>query len=109
MEMRPSEEGRMVVVKRNSAGEVTDITPKPFSARTKVHEYGGVSTSSMTELSTLPIFPINAFTREDDGGEPVAITPEGDVRYADGCFDYTRNRIICVREDHTGEENRRTQ
>ena len=25
MEMRPSEEGRMVVVKRNSAGEVTDI------------------------------------------------------------------------------------
>ena len=31
------------------------------------------------------------------------ITPEADVRYADGCFDSTRNRIICVREDHTGE------
>ena len=102
MEMRPSEEGRMVVVKRNSAGDVTDITPKPFSARTKVHEYGGGEYIVYDGVVYFTNFSDQRIYRQDDGGEPVAITPEVDVRYADGCFDYTRNRIICVREDHTG-------
>ncbi|MFO7635406.1 MAG: hypothetical protein R6W76_22870, partial [Caldilinea sp.] len=30
-------------------------------------------------------------------------TPPG-YRYADGVFDHARNRIICVREDHTAPE-----
>jgi dipeptidyl aminopeptidase/acylaminoacyl peptidase len=29
------------------------------------------------------------------------VTPEGDYRYADAIFDRMRNRLICVREDHT--------
>src|SRR6185503_14517285 len=41
MEMRPTEGGRMVIVKRNSNGETVDITPAPCNARTRVHEYGG--------------------------------------------------------------------
>ena len=40
-ELRPAEGGRMVVVKRTPDGEITDITSEPFSARTRVHEYGG--------------------------------------------------------------------
>ena len=102
MEMRPSEGGRMVIVKRNSAGEVTDITPKPFSARTKVHEYGGGEYIVYDGVVYFTNFSDQRIYRQDDGGEPVAITPDVDVRYADGCFDHTRNRIICVREDHTG-------
>jgi hypothetical protein len=41
IEGRPSEGGRNVLVRRGPAGSVEDITPPPFSARTRVHEYGG--------------------------------------------------------------------
>jgi len=38
-EMRPSDKGRNVIV-RHSTGEGTvDVTPSPFNARTRVHEY----------------------------------------------------------------------
>ena len=37
-----------------------------------------------------------------DGAEnPQAITPEAEMRYADGVIDRRRNRMICVREDHS--------
>ena len=41
--------------------------------------------------------------RQEVGAEPVAITPEVAWRYADGVVDVQRQRLICVREDHTGE------
>src|SRR6185295_20284193 len=41
VEMRPTEGGRSVVVKRNASGVVSDVTPPPLNARTRVHEYGG--------------------------------------------------------------------
>src|SRR5882724_2144388 len=41
IEMRPSEGGRSVVVRRTPDGRTTDLTPQPFNARTRVHEYGG--------------------------------------------------------------------
>ncbi|MEE3246813.1 MAG: S9 family peptidase, partial [Chloroflexota bacterium] len=103
VEMRPSEGGRMVVVKCDTAGKVTDITPEPFSARTRVHEYGGGEYMVHEAVVYFSNFSDQRIYRQDDGGEPQPITPEADVRYADGCFDSTRNRIICVREDHTGE------
>src|SRR2546429_9701451 len=41
IEMRPSERGRQVIVRRSSDGATTDINPSEFNARTRVHEYGG--------------------------------------------------------------------
>ncbi len=41
IEMRPSEGGRYVIVRHTPDGQTTDVTPKPFNARTRVHEYGG--------------------------------------------------------------------
>src|SRR6267378_882242 len=41
IEMRPNEGGRCVIVKRDSEGRTTDVTPPGFNARTRVHEYGG--------------------------------------------------------------------
>src|SRR5262249_54536596 len=44
LEGRPQEQGRSVVVRADGrGGRVTDITRKPYSARTRVHEYGGAS------------------------------------------------------------------
>jgi len=101
-EMRPSEGGRMVVVKKDVEGNVTDITPEPFSARTRVHEYGGGEYLVHDGVVYFSNFSDQRMYRRDNGGEPKPITPEADMRYADGCFDASRNRIICVREDHTG-------
>src|ERR671920_2303699 len=41
MESRPGEDGRNVIVCRTADGSMEDVTPPPFNARTRVHEYGG--------------------------------------------------------------------
>src|ERR1700682_573229 len=47
LEGRPQEQGRSVVVRGGEGSQgtdvATDITPQPFNARTRVHEYGGGS------------------------------------------------------------------
>ena len=103
VEMRPSDGGRMVVVKRTPDGGIVDITPEPFSARTRVHEYGGGAFLVHRGVVFFSNFADQRLYRQDPGEEPQPITPEADMRYADGCFDASRNRIICVREDHTGD------
>src|SRR5262249_21335249 len=39
VEGRPQEQGRQVVVR--GGAQSSDVTPPPFNARTRVHEYGG--------------------------------------------------------------------
>src|SRR5215213_9404107 len=41
IELRPTEGGRNVIVRRDATGVCTDLTPQPLNARTRVHEYGG--------------------------------------------------------------------
>jgi hypothetical protein len=42
LEARPQEQGRNVVVREGGAvASTTDLVPKPFNVRTRVHEYGG--------------------------------------------------------------------
>src|ERR1043166_8053146 len=41
VELRPAEGGRNCVVRRAPGGEISDVTPPEFNARTRVHEYGG--------------------------------------------------------------------
>jgi hypothetical protein len=42
LEARPQEQGRNVVVRAGGVGaSTTDLMPKPFNVRTRVHEYGG--------------------------------------------------------------------
>ena len=101
VEMRPAEGGRMVVVKRTPEGEITDVTPETFSVRTRVHEYGGGAYLVQKGVVYFSNFTDQRLYRQDPGREPKPITPETDMRYADGCFDAARNRIICVCEDHT--------
>ena len=43
LELRPSEGGRMVVVKWSEEVGVSDIIPEGYNARSRVHEYGGGS------------------------------------------------------------------
>ncbi|PKL47102.1 MAG: hypothetical protein CVV42_14050 [Candidatus Riflebacteria bacterium HGW-Riflebacteria-2] len=41
VELRPEEKGRCVLMMRTSAGAVRELLPPPFSARSRVMEYGG--------------------------------------------------------------------
>ncbi|MFQ6126893.1 MAG: prolyl oligopeptidase family serine peptidase [Candidatus Heimdallarchaeota archaeon] len=41
LEQRPAEQGRVVLVKCDELGQISDVTPKGYWIRTRVHEYGG--------------------------------------------------------------------
>ncbi len=103
VEMRPSEGGRMVIVRRAADGSTAGVTPAPFSARTRVHEYGGGAFLVNEGVVFFSNFSDQRMYRQDPGSEPRAITPDAPLRYADGIFDGQRGRIVCVREDHSGD------
>ncbi len=101
VEARPSEAGRQVIVRATSAGDITDVTPPPFSARTRVHEYGG---GAFVVTRGTVFFSNDAdqrIYRQQRGAQPHPITPPGPMRYADAVFDKARARLICVREDYS--------
>ena len=103
VEMRPSEAGRMVIVRRTADGSTTDLTPEPYSARTRVHEYGGGAFLVNDGVAYFSNFSDQRLYRQEPGSAPRAITPDAPLRYADGVFDQQRGRIVCVREDHSGD------
>ena len=101
VEMRPSEGGRHVLCKGSPNSEVVDVTPAPFSVRSRVHEYGGGAFAVSNGVVYFTNFADQRLYRQEPGGEPQAITPEGERRYADCIVNSARGRFICVREDHT--------
>lgn len=42
IELRPEEQGRCVLMMRTAGGEIRELLPSPFSARSRVMEYGGM-------------------------------------------------------------------
>ena len=105
IEMRPTESGRYVIVRRSPDGKTTDVTPSPFNARTRVHEYGGAAFVVRDSTVYFSNFADQRLYRQTSGSDPQPITPEADLRYADGVIDTKRNRLICVREDHTDADH----
>src|SRR5437867_3124463 len=99
LEQRPKEGGRYVVARRTPHGDISDITPRGFNARTTVHEYGGGSYLAHGGVLYFSNFEDQRLYRQPPGLEPKPLTP-ADIRYADGIIDPHRNTIICVREDH---------
>lgn len=100
LETRPQEEGRLVVVQRTPDGQITDLTPRPFNTRTRVHEYGGGAYAIQNGTLYFSNFADQRLYRIERGGAPRPITPEANLRYADYVVDHRRNLLIGVREDH---------
>lgn len=103
LELRPAEAGRQVIVKRSPDGKIADVTPPPFNARTRVHEYGGGAYAVADGAVYFSHFSDQRLYRLDPGSAPRPITPAIEMRYADGVIDRKRGLMFCVREDHTGK------
>src|SRR4030095_4613517 len=101
IELRPTQGGRNVVVRRDSAGICEDVIPPPFNARNRVHEYGGGDYTVAEGTVYFSNFADQRLYRQRAGEQPEAITAAGALRYAEPIFDTRRRRVICVREDHS--------
>ncbi|MBV9827548.1 MAG: S9 family peptidase [Alphaproteobacteria bacterium] len=108
IESRPSEAGRNVIVRALPGGGTEDVTQKPFSVRSRVHEYGGGSALLHDGVFYFTNYADQRLYRQQPGGAAAPITPAGDQqtpgtrrRYADAVYDATRRRWIGVREEHS--------
>ncbi len=99
-EMRPSDEGRYVIVRHSPVEGTVDINLSPFNARTRVHEYGGGSYKVLGNEVFFTNFADQRIYKMKVGEKPVPLTLETELRHADFEFDNIRKRLICVREDH---------
>jgi dipeptidyl aminopeptidase/acylaminoacyl peptidase len=102
-ESRPSEGGRNAIV-RYARGQIADVLPLPYNARTRVHEYGGGSflvVDGRVYFSNFTDQRIYCqWLQANRNHEPTALTSAGAFRYADGVFDRIHNRLIYVCESH---------
>jgi len=110
VELRPANKGRSTIVKRNSAGQLQDMTPPEFNVRTFVHEYGGgaftvnkgiLYASSAADSAIYVIHPGKDPLKLTEGQKKIedhgSIRLEG-TRFAD--LHVTSKGLIAVGEDH---------
>ena len=103
IEMRPSERGRQVIVRRTKDGLTSEVNPAEFNARTRVHEYGGGDYLVNDGAVYFSSFSNQQIYRQTGDSAPQLISSECEddrVRYADAVIDAGRGRLICVCEDH---------
>ncbi len=103
-EGRPEEAGRSVIVKCDGNGRKTDLLPPEFSARSRVHEYGGGEFSVCNDR----VFFINDHDQDIyeaiDGCVPQRITNRCDWRFSDMCYDQHRNQLFAIAERHDTDD-----
>jgi dipeptidyl aminopeptidase/acylaminoacyl peptidase len=102
LESRPAEKGRNALVHASPDGAHKEILSAPHSIRTRAHEYGGASYLVTPEHIFCVLDEDQRIYMIDRASHELrALSPAGNYRYADFCWDKTRRRLICVREDHT--------
>lgn len=102
-ESRPSEGGRNTIMRWQPGGEVEEILPAPWNARSRVHEYGGRAFLASGGNIWFSNFPNQQLYRLAPGEEPETFTTTPGLRFAACEFDQPRERLICVQEDHRSD------
>ena len=114
----PAEGGRVTVMHHGPDGKSSSLLDEPWNARTRVHEYGGLSYLPVPGGDggrTPPIVFANYADQRlyllarpgDDDAAPQPLTPEPagaaagpSLRYADFTLSADRTEIWCVQERH---------
>ena len=102
-EGRPSEGGRVVLMRRAPGDEPEAVTPEGANVRTRVHEYGGGAWCVVSpDLVLFVDFSDQRLYRQRLDEEPAAISPEppspSALRYADMRPSPDGDTVVCVRE-----------
>lgn len=84
-------------------GVIEEVTPAPFIARTRVHEYGGgVFSLGSNFLVSANDVDYRLYRIDTATKKATPLTPKNpDFRYADIAIHPSEKFLICVREDHT--------
>jgi dipeptidyl aminopeptidase/acylaminoacyl peptidase len=100
VEKRPADKGRQVIVRRGADGTQHDVIPPPFSARSRVHEYGG----GVYIVDRDTVYFVNdmdqGIYRSRPGETPEAVFVADKLRFADLVLDQQHGQLVCVCEDH---------
>ncbi len=104
-EARPLERGRAPIMQWRQRQGVEELLPSPYSARSRVHEYGG----GEFLIANHRIFFVNDADQDIYEATTTGvrrdirrITNLPNTRFADFAFDGRRDRLICVGETHGG-------
>lgn len=100
-EGRPGDGGTQALVSWSKRAGINDVLPEGFSARTRVHEYGG----KPFHVSSVGIFFVNGEDQDvyllaNEEAKPRRLTNMSAVRFADLSDDPQRRRLVMVAEDH---------
>ncbi|RKR88227.1 dipeptidyl aminopeptidase/acylaminoacyl peptidase [Micromonospora pisi] len=113
-EPRPTEEGRMALVRRRADGSTETVLPTPWNVRSRVIEYGGRPWDAHTGADGVLLVFVNfadqrlyAYDADVPGAGPRPLTPVstvgGGLRWAEPEIDVDRGEVRCVLEEFTGE------
>ncbi len=104
LELRPSERGRTVLVRRGADGAIEDLTPPPFDVATRVHEYGGGAFVAQDGRVVFSHKADGSVWVIEPGAAPRAVSQVAGCRFADFAVlpGGDGRWVACVREDHCG-------
>ncbi|HSX25689.1 MAG TPA: prolyl oligopeptidase family serine peptidase [Chlamydiales bacterium] len=99
-ELRPNEKGRTALVQMTPEGEIKDLLPTEYQARTLVHEYGGGSYLIADDTVFFSNFTDQQIYKRCPCTSILQLTHESNSRFADGCYDPSGKRLYYVLEVH---------
>jgi dipeptidyl aminopeptidase/acylaminoacyl peptidase len=105
-ESRPEQGGRQVIM-RAKGGDVAEVLPPSFSARSRVHEYGGGEFLVAGDTIYFVNDKDQQVYRLPAGAQPRRMTDALGTRFADFVLDAPRQRLIAVAEIHARQKGPR--
>jgi dipeptidyl aminopeptidase/acylaminoacyl peptidase len=103
VESRPLEKGRRALMKKKQGEVPVDLFPS-MSIQSKVHEYGGGSFFVQKGLLVFVDAKTHSLYVQQGDSQPICLVKDPLKRWADFSFHPDLTHVLCVCEDHSGNE-----